>query len=175
MSSSNRSTPPARHGRTSWLDEKLATHDIDRIQPNMGAAGDRVNQARRHVRSARALAQDDPTLAMAACHDAIRKAITGHMAANGYRPKTGDGAHRIVVQYAEHHLGEVIDVQDMENADAIRRSRSTAEYGDFAIRKVTSDQVRWAAGVADRIVDAIANDLAGTTRRAAPAKPASSG
>jgi hypothetical protein len=45
----------------------------------VAAAGVRINDARRHVKSARALADDDVTLALAACHDAIRKAITGHM------------------------------------------------------------------------------------------------
>jgi hypothetical protein len=32
------------------------------------------------ISSARALADDDRTLAVSACHDAIRKAITAHMA-----------------------------------------------------------------------------------------------
>ena len=63
----------------------------------MAAAGDRINDARRHVQSARTIAKDDRTLALAACHDAIRKAITGHMAAAGYRPRAGEGAHRIVL------------------------------------------------------------------------------
>ena len=38
---------------------------------------------------------------MAACHDAIRKALTAHMAAAGYRPRGGEGAHRIVLRYGE--------------------------------------------------------------------------
>ena len=48
--------------RDQWLTEALATRDLDRVQPNMGAAGDRINDARRHVRSARLLASEDPTL-----------------------------------------------------------------------------------------------------------------
>lgn len=48
-----------------WLAEAIATRDVERVKPNMGAAGDRVNDARRHVRSARLLSVDDPTLAMA--------------------------------------------------------------------------------------------------------------
>ena len=49
-----------------WLNEAIASRDLNRVEPNMAAAGDRVNDARRHVRSARLLADDDPTLAMAA-------------------------------------------------------------------------------------------------------------
>ena len=66
-----------------WLAEAIATRDLQRVKPNMGAAGERLNDARRHVRSARILAEDDTTLAIAACHEAIRKAVTAHMAAKG--------------------------------------------------------------------------------------------
>lgn len=35
--------------RDQWLTEALATRDLERVQPNMGAAGDRINDARRHI------------------------------------------------------------------------------------------------------------------------------
>jgi hypothetical protein len=81
----------------------------------MAAGGERINDARRHIRSARSLADDDTTLAISACHDAIRK------------------------------------------------DRGLAEYGDFAAASINVDHIRWAADVANRIVDAIAAELA--TRR----------
>jgi hypothetical protein len=143
-----------------WLAESLATRGIERLEPNMAVAGDRVNDARRHVRSAEALADDDPTLALAACHDAIRKAVTGHMAAVGYRPRAGEGAHRIVLSYARYQLGGIVTEDDIGNADAIRRDRGLAEYGDFASSQIGAEHVRWAARVAERIVNAVANDLA---------------
>ena len=143
-----------------WLAESLATRDIERLEPNMAAAGDRVNDARRHVRSADALADDDPTLALAACHDAIRKAVTGHMAAAGYRPRAGEGSHRIVLAYARSQLGGIITEDEIGDADAIRRDRGVAEYGDFASSQIDAKRVRWAARVAERIVNAVANDLA---------------
>lgn len=74
-----------------WLTNSLTTRHVERLEPNMAAAGDRVNDARRHVRSADLLADDDPTLALAACHDAIRNAVTEDMAAAGYRAREGDG------------------------------------------------------------------------------------
>jgi hypothetical protein len=88
----------------SWLTEAEATRDVERVAGSMAAAGERINDARRHVRSARRLADDDPTLAIAACHDAIRKAITAHMTAAGLRPRGGEGAHRKVLDYARHQL-----------------------------------------------------------------------
>lgn len=109
-----------------WLAEALATRDLEKLKPSMAAAGDRVNDARRHVRSARGLADDDPTLGIAACHDAIRKAITGHMRAAGYRPRSGEGAHRIVLDYAHHLLGGVVEQDDLRDTEAIRKDRGLA-------------------------------------------------
>ena len=86
----------------------------------MAAAGDRINDARRHIRSARTIVEDDRTLAFAACHDAIRKAITAHMTALGYRPRAGEGAHRIVLDYARQQLHTVITKDQLDDADAIR-------------------------------------------------------
>jgi hypothetical protein len=143
-----------------WLREALATRDLDRITANMAAAGDRVNDARRHVRSARALADDDTSLAMAACHDAIRKAVSAHMLANGLRPRGGEGAHRIVLEYARHELSAVITADDLVEANEIRQDRALVEYGEFPSRRIDGDHIRAAADVAQRIVNAIATALA---------------
>lgn len=156
-------------GSERWLTEALATHDLERLKPSMPAGGERVNNARRHVRSARTLADDDPTLALAACHDAIRKAISGHMRANGYRPRSGEGAHRIVLEYARHQLAGVIEEDDLRDADGIRKDRGLAEYGEFASTRIDAEHVRWAADVAARIVDAIAGELAARSER--PRRP----
>lgn len=145
-------TPPDQ-----WLTDALATRDVERVTVNMGAAGERVNDARRHVSSARRLADDDPTLAMSACHDAIRKGITAHMNAAGLRPRGGEGAHRVVLDYARHELADIIAAEDLVEADDIRRDRGLAEYGDFAHRQLTSDHVKSAAAVAERIVNSVVN------------------
>lgn len=148
-----------------WLTEALATRDLDRIQANMAAAGERVNDARRHIRSARLIADEDPTLAIAACHDAIRKAITAHMAAAGLRPRSGEGAHRLVLEYARQRLADAITADDLTEADDIRRDRALAEYGDFANRQIDPDHVRAAADAAERIVNAVATHLAANPKR----------
>ena len=144
----------------SWLREALATRDLERFTANMAAAGARINDARRHVRSARLLAGQDPTLAIAACHDAIRKAVTAHMTAAGLRPRGGEGAHRIVLDYARHQLQNIISADDLREADDIRRDRGLAEYGDFAGRQLTAEHIQTSADVAERIVNAVAKVLA---------------
>jgi hypothetical protein len=131
----------------------------------MNAAGERINEARRHIRSARVLAGDDPTLAIAACHDAVRKAITAHMVASGLRPRSGDGAHPLVLGYAKIVLTGIITPSDLREADDLRRDRALAEYGDFAPGRFGSPQVEVAAALAERIVNAVADELAGRSRR----------
>jgi hypothetical protein len=149
---------------SAWLRDTLATRTLERLKPNMGAAGERINDARRHVASARLLAESDVTLALAACHDAIRKAITAHMSASGYRPHRGEGAHKIVLDYARHELPDAITADDLADAERIRRDRALAEYGEFAARQITSDHVRRSADVAERVVNAVASALASSAR-----------
>lgn len=149
----------------SWLTEALATRDAERVVANMAAAGERLNDARRHVRSAGRLAEDDPTLAIAACHHAIRKAITAHMSAAGLRARAGDGAHRINLEYARHQRADVIAASALREADDSRRDRALAGYGDVASRQLSAEHVLAAADVAERVVDAVAHGLASQRSR----------
>lgn len=54
----------------------------------------------------------------------------------------------------------MIREDDLRDADAIRRDRGLAEYGEFASTQIDADHVRWAADVAARIVKAVAAELA---------------
>jgi hypothetical protein len=49
------------------------------------------------------------------------------MAAFGYPPWAGEGAHRIVLDYARHRLDGVLTADQINDADAIRRDRGLAE------------------------------------------------
>ena len=93
-------------------------------------------------------------------HDAIRKTVTAHMAAVGLRVRSGDGAHRITLDYARNQLAGIVEHDDLVEADEIRKDRALAEYGDFASRKLNAAHVRTAADVAERFVDAVAAALA---------------
>ena len=147
-------SPGEREGRV-WLTEAIAVRDLERVPRDINAAAERINDALRHVRSARKVGDDDVTLGISACHDAIRKAITAHMVASGLRPRGGEGAHRIVLQYARNELATVIDAADIDDADALRRDRGIAEYGDFARSKLRPVDVVNAANLAERIVNAV--------------------
>lgn len=144
-----------------WLAEAVVTRDLDRIKADMSAARFRINDARGNVGGARQVKDTSPTLAIAACHDAARKAITAHMVANGYRPKKGDGAHRIVNDYATIVLADVLLEDDLVALDDLRTDRAEAEYSDFAQRRFTASHIEAAIELAERIVNAVADSLAG--------------
>ena len=126
----------------------------------MAAAGEMVNRARAHLRSAVLIAESDPTLALSACHDAARQAIAAHMRASGYRATNESGAHRLVVEYAAVVLGGVISADDAVALDELRRDRNIAEYGDFASRAINAERAREAHELAARVLNAVAATLA---------------
>lgn len=113
----------SRPSEGSWTAEALATGRLQRLRPSMPAAGDLVNRARMHLRSAGLIADNDPTLAMSACHDAARQAISAHMRATGYRATAEAGAHRLVIEYASVVLAGVISEDDVVALDELRRDR----------------------------------------------------
>lgn len=66
---------------SAWLAEMIAERRMSQVRPNMARSGDLITQARTHIGSARKIASTDSTLALAACHDAIRKALDAHAGA----------------------------------------------------------------------------------------------
>lgn len=144
-----------------WITEAVATGRLQRLQPSMAAAGEMINQACTHVRSAELIVANDPTLSISACHDAARQAISAHIRAAGYRVTAEAGAHRLVIDYAKVVLAGVIPAADVTALDDLRRDRHTAEYGDFASRRVTPERAGNAIDLAGRVATAVAATLAG--------------
>ena len=102
----------------------VARRRIEKVAPNPRACAEWINDARRHLASAAALADTDPRLAYAAVHDAARKAITAHMNANGLRPASGDGSHRAVIAYARERMAAVVDAETLDMVDQLREGRA---------------------------------------------------
>lgn len=161
-----RSKPSGGPTPEGWIAEAVMTGRLQRLQPSMGAAGEMINRARTHLRSADLIAGTDAPLAISACHDAARQAIAAHMRASGYRVSTEAGAHRFVVEYAEVVLASTISSEDTDALDHLRRDRHTVEYGDFASRTITEKRARAALALATRVVDAIALELSKASRPA---------
>jgi hypothetical protein len=148
-------TPAQRDG----VADLIAQRRIEAVRPNPRACAEWINDARRHLASAKLLADSDPRLAYAAVHDAARKAITAHMNANGLRPASGDGSHRAVVAYALERMVGLTDTETLEAIDQLREGRRVAEYGEEPSIRIGPKEVQAAIAVASSVVEAVARSL----------------
>lgn len=107
---------------------------LERVERDREAAGTRLEEARRHLASAAAIAETDPVGAYALLYDGARKAVDAHMLARGYRvPKGRLGGHQATAMYALMALGSGPHAEHVEHFDRMRRNRNRAEYGAWAI------------------------------------------
>lgn len=124
------------------LDELLAAGRIETVPADVRAAAALVEEARRHLTSAAAIASTDPNGAYSLLYDAVRKALTAHMLARGYRVAGGRlGGHEAVVRYAEASLSEDPYSEHVAQLDRMRRARNRSEYGlaTFGARQLETD------------------------------------
>jgi len=83
------------------LEELLGAGLVELVERDPEIAATRLEEARRHLRSAETIAEEDPNGAYQLAYDGARKAVTAHMAGAGVRIRRGEGAHVITAQYAE--------------------------------------------------------------------------
>lgn len=138
---------------------------LERVRRNPAAVSSWVNDARRHVASARRLADDDPRLAYAACHDAIRKALTGMLADRGLRATGGERGHVRVQEWGVVALASVVDQETLDAIDLVRRQRHQAEYGELASQAIGPREVAEAARVATAVVGGVQRLLKAGAKR----------
>ena len=120
------SPPRAGLPASAWLAEMIAERRLSQVRPNMARSSDLITQARAHIGSARKIASTDSTLALAACQDAIRKALDPHAGAMGYRFENSPGAHRPAIDYGRQVLGERLESNDLDAANRLRNRRHGA-------------------------------------------------
>ncbi len=145
-----------------WLTDALATGKVSRVKPNSARSNDLLIQTQRHVVSARSLADSDPTLALAACHDAVRKAIDADAGANGLRFENIAGSHRTTLDSAATQLEGAVADDDLRDADRLRQRRHGAEYGELPAGSVNAEEIESFARMADRVVKVIISRRMGT-------------
>lgn len=66
----------------------------------------RVELAKRDIKAARAMMANDHDWAFSMAYNAVLQATRALMFAKGFRPGTGEGQHKIAVQFAELTLGK---------------------------------------------------------------------
>ncbi len=106
----------------------LAEKAIERVETDRETARQELDGAKRHLESAASIADADPTAAFAVSYDAMRKAISAHMRASGYRVKKGPGHHQRTGRYALAALDDLHVEDHIEAFDSLRQLRNQSEY-----------------------------------------------
>ena len=138
------------------LDELVADGVIDQVASDPETARIELEQARLHVESAGEIAERDPVAAFAIGYDAIRKALSAHMRARGYRVTKGKGHHARTGRYAIAAIDDARVDEHLEAFDELRQLRNQSEYDALLLN---SDDVADALARADAIINAVDNDL----------------
>jgi hypothetical protein len=123
-------------------DEILAMLDSDeltQVVADLDLAHHLLAAARRHVGSAETLCASDPELAYAALYDAIRKALSAMLQAQGLRPTSG-GGHVAVQRAIQAQFGPSMGAL-LRPVNRIRTTRHAVQYPD-AETYIDADQVR---------------------------------
>ena len=142
-------------GRDEILD-MLDAGELGQVIADTQLAQHLIAAAHRHVRSAATLADDDPELAYAALHDAIRKAMTAMLQVQGLRATTV-GGHLAVQRAVRVQFGASMGAL-LRPVDRIRSTRHAIQYPDRE-SLVDADMVRADIPAATALVDAAAKAI----------------
>ena len=138
------------------LQELLADGALERVAADGETARQELDTARRHVETARAIADADPTAAFAVGYDAMRKAISAHMRAAGYRVARRQGHHHWTGRYASAAIGGEDVAAHIEAFDDLRQLRNQSEYDALLVEP---RDVAELLDHADGLIAAIIRDL----------------
>lgn len=134
----------------------LADGAVERVEADPGAAEAELAVARRHVESAALLAASDPTAAFAVGWEAIRKAVSAHMRAGGFRTRRGPGQHERPGRYARAALAHAGIDRRLRAIDDLRLLRNQSRYEGLAVERPEVEELLVHARA---IVRAIGDDL----------------
>lgn len=138
------------------IDDLLSEGRLEAVEPDIDAAKNKLKEAKRHLASAAAIADDDPEGAYSLVYDAARKAADAHMLANGYRAsKSKLGAHEATARYVEAVVGGAY-ASDAGAFNRMRKHRNRTEYGSWHI---SSSTLETDSAHAARIVEAVEASL----------------
>lgn len=115
------------------IEELVNRGRLERVPADPALGDGFMNESKRHLASAKSIAKSDPDGAYALLYDAARKAVTGHMLANGYRAKNMQGSHQAVCLYAEEALEQSDHRDSVYELDRMRRTRHRSEYWAAAL------------------------------------------
>ena len=106
----------------------LAAHVLDTVSPNRRYELDLLNLAGEKIAAAQQILNTSASLALTGAYDAARHAVDAHMDANGVRTRSGEGSHRVRVDYAHQEMSGLISDDLLRDYAAARQIRHEAEY-----------------------------------------------
>ncbi len=118
----------------SVLDDLISKGLIEAVETDHAVAGQWLQDARRHLEAAKAIAELDPSGAYVLAYDAARKSVAAALLKTGHRVKSRPGAHQALAQYAKS-LSEPTDEPALARFDRLRRNRNRSEYGSRSFGK----------------------------------------
>ncbi len=130
----------------------IASGDLELVTPSSTNAERLLVEAHRHLRSANALAEDDPSGAYDLLYSAARKSLAAVLAAQGLRA-TSRGGHIAVQAAIGHQLGRSSSV--IKPFGRLRRTRNEADYPRLDSPAVTSSDTAEDVIKAQAIVEAM--------------------
>ena len=127
---------------------------IKRFKASPSQVKNRIELAKRDIKAARSIMANDRDWAFSIAYNAILQATRALMFAKGFRPGTGEGQHKIAVQFAEITLGEKFQ-DEIYIFDKMRSKRHRVIYDVSGI--VSQNEARQAFGFAVKFVKTVEN------------------
>ncbi|HLU72721.1 MAG TPA: hypothetical protein VKZ82_11090 [Nonomuraea sp.] len=135
------------------LDAMLSRGEIEKVTPSRARADELLDQASRHLATARAAVDSDPVGAYQLLYDAARKALCAVLENQGLRA-TSRGGHLAVYEAIVAQLDPPLG-KSLRPFDRMRRRRNEAEYPRPGVARFSGDEV-----LADLAKVEVINDLA---------------
>lgn len=121
------------------IEAMLSVGELQRVPASREHADNLIEQATRHLASARTVVATDPESAYAIGYDASRKALAAVLENEGLRA-TSRGGHIAIYRAVQAQLDPPLGGQ-LRPFDRMRRRRNSIEYPDFEAPSLTSAEV----------------------------------
>jgi HEPN domain-containing protein len=112
----------------SLLDDLINRGLIEAVETDETVATQWLQDARRHVKAAKAIAELDPSGAYVLAYDAARKSVAAALLMTGHRVRSRPGDHQALAQFAKD-LASRTSEPALARFDRLRRNRNRSEYG----------------------------------------------
>jgi uncharacterized protein (UPF0332 family) len=125
---------------------------IKRFKASPSQVKNRIELARRDIKAAKLMMAKDRDWAFSMAYNAMLQATRALMFSKGFRPSTGEGQHKVAVQFAEIALGEKFQ-DEIYIFDKMRSKRHRVIYDVSGI--ISLKEARQAFEFAVKFVDKV--------------------